>query len=432
VEELSKLPQDERNEYFKGSALRWRSPVAKLHLVDLVLRTDPLNRIAINIAGEVLRSLFDNDTGRPGFRLFKAVLRAVNDDFGYWSEIASWPSSVKLAMVWSHACKLFDIVHTIFGSPAGLTEWFLDSDAHFSPEVLSREPSYWNDCLHPRRLSRTQFLTHGVTKLLGKNKVEALAELGAQDLVSQQTFIDNENKFPKQELLNDPTLSINQVDSFLGGDRFEAIASLINEGNLEILASSNLKNMVQHSIETLKQDSSNPRDWALVRAITTDLPIYEDLRGDFRDLVTNLDFGELLQVDTIAAMNALIVISGQLSILSEVDHTRCEEWLIKMIEALNESRQEVSNRQEDVPSEDFGDQVVEFFETALTISVKPGDPRASSERFAALAHRMLNSLPDLSQYIDSAMLKLVRELPVNQLHGLWQVILAIRASRKNV
>ena len=428
VDELAALSPSDRNRLFSEAAQRWRSPLAKLHFVDLVLRTDTADQSAMDLARGVLKGLFDNEAGRADFRLFKAILVAVNDEFGYWSEMSQWDPGIRLAMVWSHACKLFDIVHSVFGSPEGLTEWFLDSDYHFSPEVLARDQAYWNDCLHPRRLGRTQFLTHGAANLLGSNDRGALVELNAPELVGQETFMEGESRFPKRDLLDDPALSSNRLNSFLGGDRFEALSGLLDEGNLQILASDNLKQVAGNTINVLSQDPADPKQWALLRAVTGDLPLYDDLRGEFTALVSNMHFENLLRADSGAAMNALIVVSGQLSILPETDRIRCEEWLIKMVVAVNEQRREVERRQEQETPEDFGDQVVGFFETALTISIVLGKPRESSKKFSNLALRMIEVLPEFSQYIDSAMLKLVRELPVSQLHGLWRVVLANRSA----
>ncbi len=428
VEELARLNPTDRNAFFSEWAHRWRSPLAKLHFVDLVLRAAPADRTAMGLAGEALKGLFDDEAGRADFRLFKALLMAVGDEFGYWSEMAKQGAGVRLAMVWSHACKLFDIVHSVFGSPEDLTEWFLDPDTHFSTEVLARDPAYWDDCLHPRRLGRARFLTHGVAKLLGGNDRDALVELNVPGLVGQQTFMGGENKFPKRELLNDPTLSGNQLNSFLGGDSFGALSALMDEGNLEILASNNLMQIAGNAVNALKQDPSSPREWALVRAITGDLPVYGNLRSDFKDLVRNLDFEKLLRTDAGAAMNALIVVSGQASILPEADRARCEEWLLAVLGAVSEQRRAPDEIQGSGPPEDFADQIAGFFETALTISIVGGETRASSERFAALALRMIDSLPELSRHIDSAILKMVSELPVKQLHGLWRIVLANRSA----
>lgn len=68
-----------------------------------------------------------------------------------------------------------------------------------------------------------------------------------------------------------------------------------------------------------------------------------------------------------------------------------------------------------------------FFDFAIELSIKPGDARATSIAFSKLLQDMFDAWLQLETRWRPGLSMLVRELPARQLHGIWPLVLRMRA-----
>jgi hypothetical protein len=399
-----------------------------LHLVDLVLRTSRDDDEAIALATSALASLYDSDEGAAHFRLFETILYFVNREFGYWPEVSLWPVKIRLAMMWAHACWLHNLFYAAGATVDELAKTFRSENIHLGPDVLSRDPNYWNDVLHPRRLNRTSFLTHGASKLLGENDSGSLEAVGLKDLVMRKAVKTvGEVKIPTPELLRDQSLALNSTGSFLGGDRAEALSPLIEEDVRQVVASSNLEQLVKELLEKLEANP-NEQSWATIDAIVWDLPFYSSLLERLKSLLENLDFSIMLKADPTAAQFALRLAGSQMArIADEEIRARFERALLEWAKYQSGIDSEGLEKEQHQPSMDA--RVGEVVEIAMGLSVKPNDPRFTSRAFTNLLRQVALLWPSFGEYIGQATLRLAFELPAAQLHGMWPLLLTLRASQ---
>lgn len=430
VAKLINLPAESRNELLERLALEWSSPVSKLHFLDLVLRSAPHDERAMSYAASVVEDLFSETRGASDFDLFIAVLNVINQEIDYWKDASEWSSQIKLTLVWAHASRLFNLLHAVFGSTESLTAWLLDPGRHLGTEVFARDANYWNDSAHPRRLNRTVFLTHGLASLLASNEEGPLNILKLPELVRCIVFRDDiEPLIPERELFRDPSLESNAIESIFGGDRAEMLAQLIGTDDLDILASCNLKQIAHHAIQSLKQHSDSKKEWSAITLVVGSLPLYQDMRDDFVALVETLDFESVLQIDVQCAHYALHVIASQKEILPKSILKRCEQWLMLLVERVAGEREGASGDKGDATMRpDF----YSIVETALLLALEPKTPRVSSEAFKNLIYQMLNRWDGLREVLEPAMNKMGLELPLNQLHGIPELMLSLRAAQHRI
>lgn len=430
VNGLSALSGEERNSLFTEWAGAWVSPVSRLHLVDLVLRTSSDDETAVQIARGALADLFDDESGGSAFRLFGALLDFVNKEFGHWAETARWPAPVRLALVWAHACKLHNVFHAAGAEPVALAKTFRAENRHLSEDILSRDPSYWNDLVHPRRLNRAFFLTHGVARALEGNTREALEAVGATELVRARALRNaGEIPIPVAEFFRDTTLATNAAGSFLGGDRGEALKPYLEEDVAQLLSSGNMEELVRGSIENLENDPGQ-HSWVTIRAIVGDLPMYAGLRERFAALLGTLDIEEVLKADPAAAWHALRAAADQMwNVPDDGLRARCEAALLSLTEF--QASAQLKSKPGPGGNHEAPDETVigELVEIALRLAVKPNDPRSTSRAFARLLERMVRVWPALGADVGYAASKLAFELPAHQLHGMWPLLLYLRASQ---
>ena len=435
AEEIRVLTPESRRALLDDFGRCHTSPLGKLHLVDLTLRAAAEEEEALRQARVVLEELFDGGVGAARFRLFKSIIVAVNEEFGYWSDASGWPAAIRLAMVWAHATNLYGAVHSIFVSGDGdlenLADWFTSPDRQYSAEMLHHESAYRLDCAHPAKLRRVEFLSVSSLGLLAGHDPAMPDRTGLFDLVRSTGFTESEGRFlPVQELLGDNSLMTNLTGSFLAGDKPALFAPVAGQEVAQLVAPENLEAVVRLQIQELSTNAADARSWALIASVLRAQPIYRTLEEEFRTLVSGVDFDQVLTEDRQAAMNALTVTSAQSRVLTDTERSICEGWLLKYVKDFGDRHSELMVERDVDKAGDFAEELVSVMECAIRLSVRPDDPRASGLAFSGLNQRMFDTWGGLSDYLEAPALRSVFELPIRQLHGMWLVVLTSRASRR--
>lgn len=428
VSELSKLTPDERRRLFDGWSRSWASPVGKLHLIDLIVRTSSDDVAALNLARQLLTELFDADAGAKHFELFGALLDFVSKEFGYWEDAATWSNRTRLAMVWAHACKLHNAYNAVGADLTELAETFRSENRHFPADILARDPAYWSDVLHPRRFSRTVFLTQGVARVLAGAERATLEGTGAIELVRDMTLYNHGGmQMPIPELLRDSDLATNCTGAFLGGEREEAFRPFVGEAS-QLLASEQLRKLVEEVIEYLEADP-NRQGWATIEGVIGDLPAYDGLRSRLASLLLRLDFGAMLKTDVSVGRSALRLAAKQAAHLGDDDlRERVKSGLIEL--ARHHSRNIAESPGEAKDEYTANMKVGELVEIALYLGVRHNDARATSEAFGRTLQHLSTAWAIFGEKIAYAATRLSLELPSYQLHGMWQFLLFLRATQQ--
>jgi hypothetical protein len=400
----------------------WQSPVGKLHFVDLVLRSSADKQAALDSAKSNLVDLFNDDDGVINFAAFKAVLEFVNTEIGFVKGAFEVPPAIRLLLVWAHACHLHNLFCSVGTKPEGLARLFQDMSWRSEADIILREPNYWNDCLHPRMLNRTVFLTHATALVLGANDQKAQATIGVKETLDGFLSGDEKNERFLQ-LFRDPELMTNGSGSFLGGDRAKALSTIFDALEVQPLASVSIKDALRQAIENLKANPADPSSWAVVRTAIWDLPLYSDLYESFSAVVKSLDFDAPLAADPATATYAIMVAASQLPYFpdDEIRMSLEPKWLALV------KHYSAELAQEHYPEDRAAGVIAMLLEGALGMAVELNDPRATSRAWGGLLLRMLNVAPELASHLGHLILKRVFELPAAQLHGLFPVLLAVRA-----
>lgn len=431
VEGLKSLGPDRRKELFREFARDWLSPVQKLQLVDLLMRAGDSDPEALETASVALDGLYDEQAGASDFKLFGALLNIVGEEFGFRTETAAWSSQIRLSAVWAHTSRIYAPLYRMFESREDVAEWLMAPGRQFSVDVFAREPEYWDDCLHPWRFSRENFLTHAVSALLGGHGADVLKSLDVPGRVRSHLFVSSDEvTYPSPRLVRDISLTTNCLGSFMGGDRAAALEPVVGEDEARFFGSDYLEAEVGRRLDSIRAESSDLHDWIMVRAIVGDLPVYPRLGGELRAILESLDFEVLLEQNRAAADMALWVAAAQnVRAFGEEDQSRYEEWLSKALEAQVKAH-EKARREEDEEMlglcEAEGDRLIE---TAIYLSVRPKNAGSPIDYFSGLVRRMTLVWPDVARHLDTLVTKMLFELPAGQLGELWMGALALRASR---
>lgn len=420
-ETFRQLPANEKEALLQRLAAQLSSPVCKLHLIDLAL----LHSNSTSFVQGILDELY-SEAGKLQFRLFIAVLSLLSSEFSYWHETRKWSASIQLAMIWAHTSKL----HNLLYNPAIMLEEFIQGlEEHtqrrpISADILDRDPEFWNNVLHPRRLSRMNLVVHGLAAILKDYDPATLraAEIPgrvatfAVRTVKEQQFLD-------LGLWHDLTLAQDGLGAFLGGNRSEYLAALLGEELGHSVSSAHLKAFVESAINTLIDKPLAREKWLLIIALVGDLPIYSDLVEKLSNLIINLDFTELYRSEPSTALFALMLACDHAAnSVNEDLRAKLEKELVAIAELI--TTQEQTKQVDD----EISDLVLEC---VLKLTVKANDPRSTSRSLNNLFEKISRAWSRFAGRRANGLSRNVQELPINQLHGAWITNLLVRALRDN-
>lgn len=427
VERVRALPPEEKKAILTKCAARWASPVGRLHLADLALRICAQDDNIPAEAHSAIQALFNDDEGRANFELFEALLDFSYEKFSLWKDTESWAPSLRLAMVWAHAVQLHNIFHSVNGAPKELAEIFVSYNSqHGTTSFLHRRTAMWNDVLHPRRFSRSLFLTHGVAIVLGGHAKQYHETLKLRELVLSVSFTDhaNTNLLP---LLCDYTQAFNSTRSYLGGNHADGLSQVLGSEEAKQVSSERLSRMAAEAVQNLQADPSG-WDWATLEVISMELPIYASISLQLNDLIEQTDFPALFEKNAARALPAWRIAIGQSYYCNDEKlRGRLEGDLLRCLAATCHKQ----SSDEALPVKAIGlpqdQRIGGLIDLAFRLSLREDDPRSTSRNFSRLVRAFLHTCPSVRGHFGPSMVRFLRQLPASSLHGMWQLGLAIRA-----
>lgn len=423
VEELKRVPADERNRILTRLETRCCSPIARPHLIALATTFAGETEVPLAIARRTVDQLFGAENEKE-FRLFHAILGRVHSELSDRPGAKGWPPSVKLPMAWAHSAKLQDILRPADADK--LAEWIQQAAFQIGSEPFSRQPEVWNDALHPRLLRREDILTSGLASVLQGCSPEGVASLQISDRVRSVLLCGRLGpEFPSVSLLKDPCLAANCSGSILGGDRAAVLRGLVAADVCEAVSSGFLQGAASRALELLKHDFASPHAWMILSGVVCDLPIYAELREEVRSLLAAIDLEALWLRDALSGFLAIGFGAGQAAHLEDdALRAKVEQMLIRVATHLDGRKKQAS---ETGGSLSVDRHALNLIEAALRVTHYPGDDQKTGTRLAELLVKLLNASPVVCEYLRSTVGRLVFEIPAEQLHGIWQVELELRA-----
>jgi len=425
---VADLSATERHDLIRHLARHAASPVSRIHFLRLLtcfMGDSPLFR---RLARRTVVRLF-NDAGKQDFRAFLAILKWVNEEFGYWSEARGWPANMKLAMVWSHAHRLM----TAFVSIGVPTDWLqktFDRPGQRIPrEAFERDPDLWLDVANPRQINHAAFLFSGLASALGDEAEEVLDERTGSALAAEAFWRLSGKLFPALPLLKDVTQARNSLFSFLGSDRGQIMSSLFGAEAGGLFARSSLHDAVSVALDTLEKSGNDSRAWTQLHAVLGELPIYEDMADHLKTVLCGSSFVGLFEEDLQKGILALQLASSQAVNLAD-ENLRCHvrSKLLEVARLL--AGRELRERNRAAAEPDGGVEQHEaislLLESALNLSVAARPSANVYAEFSGILTQLWDAWPVMVAVCRPMIQRLCEEIPVSYAQHFWPLFLQIR------
>jgi hypothetical protein len=423
-EALARLTKVERCNLLCQNAIPWASPVSKIHLIDLTIYFGNDGKKVIGLCQTALDELL-SENGEVHFRLFLAILKFVNNKFSYWVETREWNTPIKLSMLWAHTSRLQNILDVPNLKIDNFVQTFEQCNLgrQIDADTLNNDPEFWNDILCPHHQNRMEFIVNSLVKITQEKPAEVLEKIGIVSRVETYlSRIEEGQSVPdNSRLLHDPMLTEDSLGAFLRCDR--AQSPLLGTELSQYLASDKLKAIVEEAVQILEDNPLTEYAWLRLIAIVKDLPIYDDLKQGLKNILENLDILSLLEAKPSLAILAFEVASSQIKYFED------EQLRLQLQNKVIYLAQLLANREKETNLDEK--LIYRFIEIVFKLSAKSNNPRETSTALGILLKQVLSQWQSLAKtYLDPIMLRFVTELPIQQLHGLWEVILYLRAIRE--
>lgn len=435
VDALQKLELAARQSLLEKLRTNWRSPVQRLHYLYLVLKVLPDDEETIHSACRTAGELFKpdvRDEENLEFEVFKSLLKLISEEFSRAPSTKHWKIERRLALTWAHAAEVYNRVAPIAESRAEwakLLEYFDSMRPFWGAEILSFEPDYWRDFLHPRFLERESFAALAAGRLFASFPLETIEKIDLLTLLAKLCFVEIEgDNVPHYALWKDFNLRTNVVESFLGAENLEHFYSLVNTENVKFYEPGVLHKYLDSVLDKLAENSAATEVWLELTLLTDGLPLAGETETKFIQIIEQTDFTELWQTSEETAWFVLSTVAAQSMQFSAELQQKIEGWLDFTAERLADKyparhNQRMTNRDEQVQL------ALRIVDIAAWLSVVPFDPSSSSRNWNRMTERYGRKWNNLHIWLEPFLFRCWTDLPVEQIQGLGRNLLLSRAVR---
>ena len=429
LQALKQLESSERRDILLSAERRWSCPISLLHLIDMSLRFAGDDDVLLQIAKRTCERLCKEKPGKNEIQLFITFLKHFEAEFSNWQKYRNMPSAARLFCLWSHSSRLQNIFGAAGADTGILTEGLELKRKPASQTLFNFDTLYLHDVLSPSRVRREHIDCHALGFILEGHKDDLIDALGIRDEARARVdgFLKGKNA-GMLSLLCDSQLYSDSLGSILGGDRARSLDCLIGPEAAESFSSTFLHQAAQNSIFQLNKDIKYNPGWINLVAIVGNMPIYDDLIDNFLSILSSIDFVSLYEDNPLNFAIVLPMICEQIGYSGDkplLDHFI--DGLMKIADKINKNIELNKNSKMDTTQPSDEDILILLIDAAYRISLHQGDQRQNSKFFSDLVEKIFNISPLLANKFREPLWHMVTQLPADQIHGIWRLLLISRA-----
>jgi hypothetical protein len=426
---FERLENSERRDIILKAEQRWSSPVSLLHLVDIALHFAGDNKDLLQVAKRTIERLWGEESGKKEFELFITFLKYFEAEFSKWQKYRSMPVAARLFCIWAHSARL----QNIFGAAgAGIEILAKNLESKIKPvsyTLFNLDVDYLQDVLNPSCLRRAHITFQALGYILKGHENGFIDSIGIRETAKAlfDAFFRGENA-DILGLLSDSQLYTDSLNSLLGGDSDQTLSCLIGPEAAKNFSSTFLHKAVRNSISQISKDNKYHPGWTNLVAIVGNTPLYDDLTDDFLSLLSSIDLISLYEANPLTFAIALPMICEQVGYFGDkplLDHLI--NGLIKVAEKIKKDMDSYGKGKMDSSQPSSEDILMFLIDAVYKISIHQGDQRKASKFFSDLVEKLFNISPFLAKMFREPLLHMVSQLPADQIHGIWRLLLISRA-----
>ena len=335
VTKLAELPPTERRLSLRTIRKIWlASPVGLVHLAQLWKELPHVGRHATKVRDRLARALC-SESHRHVFEAWLATLRWVDEQFGFNESARSLPKPIRLALVWSHADRVFRILRSRGLSPEWIENVFRQGDYAVAPELVFPDTAYSDDVAAPKRLGVEAFALSALKVVC----TDASTEATVQTMLSKSlTDMSERGQMTVvRSMLTDTSRATNLLGSWLGNNR-SWLVSLFPEETRKHYT-------VEEACAGIVGKNNEQWCWNLLGAILGDLPPSESTCTAVEKVLLNADVVDYIHRDPLLAVAVIGVMVSQASHVRSEVRARIETQILTAAAKLNDAELEAEKKE---------------------------------------------------------------------------------------
>ncbi|MEW5925910.1 MAG: hypothetical protein AB1941_00350 [Gemmatimonadota bacterium] len=412
LDEFARAGPGDRRQVVRDLLRSTGSPLARIHLLHLMASAPTEFR---RLSRFVVRCLL-SERGEVDFRAFAAMLDHAEAEFTD-PATDSWSPALRLAMVWSHASRLFDAMWRARAKLEVAPEMFEQAQRRVVARLFARDAAYRGDAAHPKRLGRPSFLVTGLGYALRAVPDLARSIVPPAALMGLLAPGEESNRQVDVGILRDPSLDRDALGSFLAADRGAAIYTLTGDATADELSAAGRRAFAEEALDGL-EESVSAEGWARLHSVVGENPFYLELRGRLERLLLQIGFVELHSSSPEEVRLPLLIASVQ------AGHWGGPELRAHVEDALAGIAGSLPTDAGDTDVEMAANMLMDF---TLRLAWGRSGPRETAGEFARVARRLLDHCPRLAAHWRVAAERLWAEVPAPCAWPLAELLVRVRA-----
>jgi len=413
-ESYAKLSPIEQSTWREQASNGLVSPMSRLHVLGLILRSGPECR---PIVEGILDSLLGPE-GEMEYSSFEKILRWTFLHLEQRHDTKNWSSFMLISASWLHATRL----HTLLrkrSSREKVAEFFNEAAHPMPNELFGSRGELRSDVAHPRQINRTTFLSRGIAAALTQARIRSTDIPRLEERAVELCFFKVEDKWVQRiELLADPVLQENALGSFLGGDQAETLASLIGSEPAKLLGSNQILTNAEAVLSDLLGKPNQPSKWVIAFGTLGRTKAPDSLRDKVRTFVTSINFADLEALEPTNLRVALFTIINQVNRLGD------EEAAMRVKSELQNLFRRIATPQKETQAK--ASHMTIFIECAELLALRFKNPAEAAREMADFLFEGLIQWPAIAGNLQPGFTTLVYRLPLQVAVEFWKLIFKIR------
>lgn len=383
------------------------SPVGLVQVVRLWQQVAPGRRGAVRIRSR-LASLFAVNDRSDVFEAWRTVLSWVDEQFGFHEPLRELNTDIRLALVWTHADRVFRILRGAGLEPPWIQNAFTDTSYPIAHEVVFASAEYSNDVVAPRHVSAESFALAALAAIGTEVDIAAGVSARAEETFGQMK--EDSGWRVVRAMMAEEGAVTNALGSWLVSGRkwLPLMPSAVRDG----LSHDAVSVRVREACEGLLAKSEERSHWGILRATLGRSSPSPQTVALLQSLVEQLDLSAYLQSDATLAVVSADVLGTVAKFFDATVRRQLEIQLIAVARELgtcgkigNEERDAISNA------------VV----GGLLSCAWSEDPETRAEKLARVFEELDAAAPAVLRTNAGFILRLCETLPTQAARHFWRL-----------
>jgi hypothetical protein len=349
-----------------------------------------------------LDRMFDEVPGGAWLEVLKYFAR----EFWYVNGFRSLEKDIRLAVLWSHADRVFRVMAQAGVDLAWIKARFSQMSWKLTPEFVSGEESYVTDIANPDRLQEWP-LTLALIAYASEAGLHLESEI--KTALSQRCLSESGKLTP---LFRDLSLSPNAMASMLCPAEDSWIDILEPQLVASVSAFQSISNL-RTLIGTIDPEDGND-GWLALFSVVSDLPVPTELTEDVRQALLRADFHKLYERDPKVAMLAIAFAAQHAAHFDKDVIEKTRGWLLEFADAFHGRG---LTTEEPVKGQ------------LLSAAFSLYSRETSVDRYrelAGLISQIIQRWPEIASYAKIMVDRLVEEIPNSDSRHFWRLPVELR------